>query len=176
MFWSTQNVLICWSANTVIISYCRRQIEQVVEGISHSHLCFFVIFLIYLTTSSSTEIIELSRADPQQLSMLQTDWFEVSWSLVQTHPRPLTEQLRCVVCLFSLRFTSYFDSFTSLAGVCLTRYNEFLSCNKPNVWTVKSLFTGSGLFCLHAGGRDCISVGTNEVNGYYGATSNIQWP
>lgn len=33
-----------------------------------------------------------------------------------------------------------------------------------------SVLIGSGLFCLHAEGRDCISVGPDEINGYFGAT------
>lgn len=44
LVWSTRNVLICWSASTVIITYWRRQTDQIAEGISKSHLSFFVIF------------------------------------------------------------------------------------------------------------------------------------
>lgn len=34
--WSARHLLICWSASTVIISYWRRQTEQVAQGASHS--------------------------------------------------------------------------------------------------------------------------------------------
>lgn len=43
-----------------------------------------------------------------------------------------------------------------------------------NKWTLKfPSRVWSGLFCLHAEGRDCISVGPDEVNGYFGATLSL---
>lgn len=36
-----------------------------------------------------------------------------------------------------------------------------------------AVLIGSGLFCLHAEGRDCMSVGPDEVNEDVGATLSL---
>lgn len=52
----------------------------------------------------------------------------------------------------------------------------FVLVYQPLNLPCSSVLIGSGIFCLHAEGRDCISVGPDEVNGHFGATLPIKWP